>query len=95
MKRAKTTESLIPRSFHCLETPTHRQLLEYPAIGEVPQEFVASQEKLKAGQVFGHYRVGKKIGAGGMGEVFLAEDTSLRRRVLSKIERGIANSPAA
>jgi serine/threonine protein kinase/tetratricopeptide (TPR) repeat protein len=36
-------------------------------------------------ETISHYRVIKPIGAGGMGEVYLAEDTHLRRRVALKI----------
>ena len=40
---------------------------------------------LTAGTRLGHFSIVSAIGAGGMGEVYLAEDARLRRRVALKL----------
>ena len=41
-------------------------------------------KELSANAELSHYRIVSKIGAGGMGEVFLAEDTRLERKAAIK-----------
>src|SRR5882724_7479678 len=47
------------------------------------------------GEILGHYRIEGKLGAGGMGEVFLALDTVLGRRVAIKVIGGKTPEDAA
>jgi serine/threonine-protein kinase len=42
-------------------------------------------QELSAGATLAHYRIVSKLGAGGMGEVYLVQDTKLNRKVALKI----------
>ena len=45
---------------------------------------LADDDEFKAGQTVAHYQIVSLLGEGGMGTVYLAEDTKLRRRVSLK-----------
>lgn len=73
----KEVESLI--SFH----EQADDFLEMPAFEEAAT-LLADQGESLIGLAVGPYRIEKLLGAGGMGEVYLAEDTKLDRKVAIK-----------
>ena len=58
--------------------------LESP-VGEMAAKLVTHDSIIKPGQLLGPYRIVSQIGAGGMGDVYLAEDTRLKRKVALKL----------
>jgi serine/threonine protein kinase len=59
--------------------------LAAPAAAVVADLLIEERGASLAGRRLGHYKILSPIGAGGMGEVFLAQDTSLGRRVALKL----------
>lgn len=59
------------------------EFLEFPAAGEVAR--LLDRRRSLAGQTLGRFRVGARIGEGGMGHVYAGTDTQLNRKVAIKV----------
>src|SRR6266705_4486848 len=59
--------------------------IETPAAGIAARIIENGQADLLVGQTIGHYKISKRIGAGGMGEVYLATDITAGREAALKL----------
>lgn len=71
------------------------EFIENTALEAAAEILADEQNQTKIGRVVGHYTIVAPLGTGGMGEVWLAEDARLKRRVALKLLSAAPNDDFA
>src|SRR5881275_847515 len=80
-------DELLRRKVEALLASRQRvgSFIETSAVGIATRIIENEQADLLVGQTFGHYKISKRIGSGGMGEVYLATDVTASRKAALKL----------
>src|SRR5437879_2460938 len=80
-------DELLRRKVEALLASRQRvgNFIETSALGIATRIIEKGQADLVVGQTFGHYKISKRIGSGGMGEVYLATDMTAGRKAALKL----------
>jgi eukaryotic-like serine/threonine-protein kinase len=80
-------DGLLRRKVESLLTSYQRSggFIETSAVGIATRVIENGQADSLVGQTFGHYKISKRIGSGGMGEVYLATDVTAGRKAALKL----------
>ena len=80
-------DELLRRKVEALLASRERvgSFIETPAVGIATRIIENGQADLLVGRTFGHYKISKGIGAGGMGDVYLATDMTAGRKAALKL----------